>query len=94
MSNYSLPKGRPSEKPAELRLKYTQVFERDGIKTTWIWDKTIFANGPISVEVEYPKNFKSYEEEQATLSATKRMYFDEVEGYYVSYQTAKKKGII
>ena len=94
MSNYALPKGRPSEKMAEVITKYTQVFERNGIKTIWNWDKTIFPNGPISVEVEYPKGYKSYEEEQEALPATKRMYFDEAEGYYVSYQTAKKKGII
>jgi len=94
MANYELPKGRPSEKPNEALLKYTQVFEKDGIKTTWTWDKTKFAFGPISVDIEYPKNYKNFEEEQENLPATKRMYFDEVEGYYVGYQTAKKKGII
>jgi hypothetical protein len=94
MSNYALPKGRPSEKMAEVVTKYTQVFESNGIRTTWNWDKVKFANGPISVEIEYPKGYKNYEEEQEELPATKRMYFDEVEGYYVSYQTAKKKGII
>jgi len=75
--------------------KYTQVFKTsDGIKTTWVWDKSIASKGPVSVEIDYPKNFKNFEEEQEELPATKRQYFDEVEGYYVGYQTAKRKGII
>jgi hypothetical protein len=94
MAHYELPKGRPSEKPNELLLQYTQVFEKDGIKTIWTWDKAKFKTGPISVEIEYPKDFKNFEEEQASLPATKRQYFDEEAGYYVGYQTAKKKGII
>jgi hypothetical protein len=94
MASYNLPKGRPSEKPVEVLSQYTQVFEKEGIKTIWTWDKTKFKNGPISVEVEYPKEYKSFEEEQASLPVTKRQYFDEESGYYVGYQTAKKKGII
>jgi hypothetical protein len=94
MTHYELPKGRPSEKPNQVLLKYKQVFEKNGIKTTWTWDKTKFAYGPISVDIEYPKNYKSFEEEQEQLPITKRQYFDETEGYYVGYQTAKKKGII
>ena len=94
MAHYELPKGRPSEKPNEPLLQYTQVFEKDGVKTIWTWDKTKSKNGPISVEIEYPKSYKSFEEEQAELPATKRQYFDEESGCYIGYQTAKKKGII
>jgi hypothetical protein len=94
MAHYELPKGRPSEKPNTPLLQYTQVFEKDGVKTIWTWDKTRAPFGPISVEVEYPKSYKSFEEEQASLPVTKRQYFDEESGYYVGYQTAKKKGII
>ena len=37
---------------------------------------------------------KGYDEEQQKLPITKRQYLDEKNGYYVSYQTAKKKGLI
>jgi len=94
MAHYELPKGRPSEKPNEPLFQYTQVFENNGYKTIWTWDKTKFKNGPVSVEIEYPREYKSFEEEQASLPVTKRQYFDEESGYYVGYQTAKKKGII
>ena len=40
MAHYELPKGRPSEKPNEPLLQYTQVFEKEGTKTIWTWDKT------------------------------------------------------
>jgi hypothetical protein len=94
MAHYELPKGRPSEKPNVPLLQYTQIFEKDDIKTTWTWDKTRSKNSPISVEIEYPRDYKNFEEEQASLPITKRQYFDEESGYYVGYQTAKKKGII
>lgn len=47
-----MSRGRPKENDEPL-LKYTQVFENpDGSKATWVWDKTIHRNGPISVEFE------------------------------------------
>jgi len=75
--------------------QYKQVFvSEDKVKVTWTWDSSKFKRGPISVDIDYPKNFKDFEEEQEELPVTKRKYFDEQEGYYVGYQTAKKKGII
>lgn len=73
---------------------YTKTYQsKEGIKTTWTYNIG-YKKGPISVEVEYPRNYISFEEEQESLPITKRQYFDEKEGYYVGYQTAKKKGII
>ena len=74
--------------------KYIQYFTDSPIKSKWTFNKSVFNKGPICVEFEYPSDYLSFEEEQTNLPATKRQYFDEKEGYYVGYQTAKKKGII
>lgn len=74
--------------------KYTLYFENSPIKSKWTFDKSIFNKGPICVEFEYPSDYISYDEEQQKLPTTKRQYLDEKNGYYVSYQTAKKKGLI
>lgn len=48
-----MSRGRPKENDTPV-LKYTQKFKHlDGSITTWVWDKTINKNGPISVETEY-----------------------------------------
>jgi hypothetical protein len=42
----------------------------------------------------YDLDTDNFDVEQQKLSRTKRQYLDEKNGYYVSYQTAKKKGLI
>ena len=45
--------------------KYTQVFEsEDGCKEIWTYDKTKYPYGPLSVEIKYPKQYKTFAEEQ------------------------------
>ena len=72
-------RGRPAENNEPI-LKYTQVFEsEDGCKEIWIYDKTKYPYGPLSVEIKYPKHYKTFAEEQ---------------GNWVGYQRAKALGII
>lgn len=85
-------RGRPAENNEPL-LKYTQVFEsEDGVKEIWVYDKTINPFGPLSVEFKYPKNYKTYAEEQEELPKTRRKYCTD-EGNWVGYQRAKALGI-
>ena len=86
-------RGRPKEtkKPT---LKYTQIFEDDdGYKQTWIYNKEKHPFGPLSVEFKYPRNYKTYADEQEELPLTKRKYCTE-EGNWVGYQRAKALGLI
>ena len=86
-------RGRPIEN-SEPILKYTQIFEDgDGGKQIWIYDKTKNPFGPMSVEIKYPKQYKTFAEEQEELPATKRKYCTE-KGKWVGYQRAKALGII
>ncbi len=86
-------RGRPTENNEPI-LKYTQVFEsEDGCKEIWIYDKTKYPYGPLSVEIKYPKQYKTFAEEQEELPATKRKYCTE-QGNWVGYQRAKALGII
>ena len=85
--------GRPAENNEPI-LKYTQVFEsEDGCKEIWTYDKTKNPSGPLSVEIKYPKQYKTFAEEQEELPATKRKYCTE-KGNWVGYQRAKALGII
>ena len=86
-------RGRPAINDTPI-LKYTQVFEdEDGSKQIWIYDKTINPFGPISVEMKYPKEHKTFAEEQEELPKTKRKYCTE-KGNWVGYQRAKSLGLI
>ena len=86
-------RGRPAINDTPI-LKYTQVFEdEDSGKQIWIYDKTKNPFGPISVEIKYPKDYKTFDEEQEQLPATKRKYCTE-KGNWVGYQRAKALGII
>jgi hypothetical protein len=55
------------------------------------------SNGPISVEIFYPKGAKEEDEFDPTsenIKKTKRMYYNEKNGKLVAYTRAKELGII
>ena len=86
-------RGRPVEIKKPI-LKYTQIFEdEDGGKQIWKYDKTKNPSGPLSVEIKYPKGYKTFAEEQEEIPATKRKYCTE-QGNWVGYQRAKALGLI
>jgi len=56
-------RGRPSEN-VEIKPKFTRVYKDVPTKpeigeiSTWVYNLDKFKNGPISVSIEYPKDFK------------------------------------
>jgi len=66
----------------------------NGIMETWKYDLLKNKNGPIEIDITYPKGFKSMEDIQEELPKTKRKYFYEESGKWVNYTRAKEVGII
>jgi len=87
-------RGRPKLDVKPPPKKYTQRFKDwEGKWVVWKWDKTKFANGPISVEVEYPKEKLNKVLDQ-DLPKTQRKYLNPKNNKYVGYQRAKQLGLI
>lgn len=93
-------RGRPKlqteeDKPRQFQRIYK---DNDGVVSTWTYDLDKFPNGPILVENEYPKDWKSpseeIEESQENLPITKRKYLNPKNGKLVSYARAKMLGLI
>jgi len=83
-----------NEKPIK---KYTQVFKDDISIDTWVWDKDIFANGPISVTREFLN--EEVQENGLTINnedlpKTKRRYINPKNGKDVAYFRAKQLGLV
>jgi hypothetical protein len=81
------------------QVKFTREFlDKDGVKSVWSYDLDKFPNGPVSVEITYPKGSKHrdqiLEEENAKLPLTKRKFWNKDTGKEVSYQRAKQLGLI
>jgi hypothetical protein len=89
-------RGRPSISTIEDKpTKFTREYKsEEGISEIWYFDTSITQNGPVSVEIKHAKKYKSFEEEQAELPLTKRMFFNEINGKYVGYARAKALGIL
>lgn len=90
-------RGRP--RIIKNELVDTTIFIRkyvsdDNIEEIWTFDLNKRINGPVSVEISYPKNFKSMEDIQDELPKTKRKYFYEEGAKWVNYTRAKGLGII
>ena len=52
-------RGRPQDNDV-LILEYTQNFkDHNGITYKWVWNKNIFPNGPLSVEINDPQYITS-----------------------------------
>lgn len=90
-------------RPALIRIedqspKFLREYRSDdGSSEIWYFDTDISKNGPIKVELKCKKiyrSLKSFEEEQAELPITKRVFFNEKSGKYVGYGRAKVLGIL
>lgn len=89
-----MKRGRPAEiKSEEPPRKFVRTYKySDGIRTEWTYDLDKYPNGPIKVEVFYPKNYDDMEEEE--LPKSKRKYLNPYNGKKVAYARARALGII
>jgi len=90
-------KGRPKLPDDTPKVKFTKTYvDSNGIKAHWKYDLDKHPNGPISVEIDYPKDYFQetplvlYEDE----SITQRKFWNEETEKYVGYQRAKQLGLI
>ena len=88
--------GRPAEtKPEEQFTKFIrEIIFPDKVKQIWTYDLSKFKRGPISVEIFYPSNYVSLDEEQEELPLTERKYLNPHTGKWVAYFRAKQLGLI
>jgi hypothetical protein len=89
-------RGRPIEtKPEEQSTKFTREYiSSDKVKHVWTYDLNKFKRGPISVDIHYPSNYVSLEEEEEKLPISKRKYLNPNTGKWVSYARAYVLGLI
>ena len=100
-------RGRPKEQPPqEVLRKYSREFtDAEGVKTIWKYDLDRFANGPVEVDIVYPKDWISYEDRakkakklakqlNGKVPKSKMKYLNSDTGKMVSYGRAKQLGII
>lgn len=94
-----MAKGRPVEQTADSQpRKFIREHKQDdGCSQKWHYDLDKSPNGPIMVEMFYPKGwFKDEidETENEKLPKTKRKYLNPANGKMVAYTRAKELGII
>ena len=87
-----MSRGRPKIQLLEDQpIKFKREYKNDdGTIDTWNYDLNIRDNGPVSVEITYPKSYKSpqdvLEKQNEKLPLTQRMYLNPINGKMVSYQ--------
>jgi small-conductance mechanosensitive channel len=96
MNNKSKRGRPPAVKNLDVNLNiFNRVYSNnDGSVETWKYDLLITKNGPIEIDITYPKGFKSMDEIQDELPKTKRKYFYEDGAKWINYTRAKGLGII
>lgn len=89
-------RGRPASEPTteEAPRKFIREYKQDdGCSQKWHYDLDKSPNGPIMVEMFYPKEYFN-EEIEENLPKTKRKYLNPTNGKMVAYTRAKELGII
>jgi hypothetical protein len=94
-----MKRGRPKEahvEPTQAPSRFTREFtNNNGHRSVWTYDLNKSLNGPISVEVFYPKGSKEEPNEtDESIPKTKRKYYNPKNGKLVAYTRAKELGII
>ena len=95
-------RGRPKEniiveKPIKFEKRYS---DKDGIISVWKYDLSKTTNGPISVELIYPKSYSTqtkeqdYDKKYKNAPLTQRKWINPKNGKEVSYQRARQLGLI
>jgi hypothetical protein len=86
-------RGRPSEQIVETPTKFTRKYmNADGTDEIWTYDLDKKSNGPISVEIIYPKGFENKMKIEADDDA--KIYLNPATGRYVAKFRAKQLGLI
>ena len=96
-------RGRPKQEKllvvdmSEIRQFTRKYINADGTVDTWTYDLDKFANGPISVETTFPKNYNPYPDyrlpENQDIPMKHRVYLHPKTLKEISYNKAKKLGI-
>jgi hypothetical protein len=89
-------RGRPKvQKQEENPTKFTRdITYNDGVKISWTHDLSKRKLGPIMVELYYPKDYATFEEEQELIPPTQRKYLSPHTGKWVAYQRACALGLV
>jgi hypothetical protein len=99
-------RGRPKLEIQETPRNYTREFiDDEGVKTIWKYDLDKFTNGPVEVDIIYPKDWISYEDRakkakkltkqlNGKVPKSKMKYLNPSTGKMVNYGRAKQLGII
>lgn len=88
-------RGRPKMEVILAPDIFTREYkDEDGTNHIWFYDANISKNGPFKVEISYPKDYKTFDEEQESLSITQRKYFNPANNKYVAYGRAKQLKLI
>ncbi len=94
MARYQIQQNN-DESIRKWEVKYNNA---DGTDMIWKYNLDIRDNGPVEVEVIYPKQFKSQhelmEKENSKLPLTKRTYLHPVTGKEIGYARARSLRII
>ena len=80
-------------------MKFIREYTNDDNTTEiWLYDTDITPNGPINVDIKYPKNYISPEDklkkDERNLPMSKRTFLNQETGKFISYSRAKQLGII
>ena len=95
-------RGRPKEiiqeeQPTKFKREYQ---DPDGTKHIWSYDLQKFENGPISVDIIYPKSVslltkeQELSKQQKNIPLTKRTWINPTNGKEVGYARAKTLNLI
>jgi hypothetical protein len=94
-------RGRPKTNDKPLEGKYKRVYtDEDGTIMTWHYDTDRTTNGPVKVDISYPKgyDFRTIDErlcdENKELPKTRRKYLNPANDKLVGYTRARALGII
>jgi hypothetical protein len=77
----------------------TKTFKSiDGVISTWYYEKDRLNLGPFKVEIKYPDNYTSLEEDikkkNKKVSKTNQRFINPKNGKEISYQRAKTLGLV
>lgn len=77
----------------------TKTFKSiDGVTSTWYYEKDRLNLGPFKVEIKYPDNYTSLEEDikkkNKKVSKTNQRFINPKNGKEISYQRAKALGLV
>jgi len=92
MSKRGRPKTLQSEDNPTKFIR--EITYSDGVKQFWTYDLEKRCNGPVKVEITYPTNYSTFEEEQEQIPVSQRKYLNPNNGKWVAYARACVLGLV